>query len=102
LLTWSLSGLTFVKQAVGTTSPPQFLSLTNPNGVAVAISAVTTKGPFAVAGGGTCGTSLPGLTSCTIAVTFTPTAKGPVTGTLVITDDAEKSPQKIGLSGTGK
>ena len=40
-------------------------------------------------------------TPCTINVTFTPTATGTQTGTLVITDNAVGSPQTIHLSGYG-
>ncbi len=40
--------------------------------------------------------------SWTISVTFTPTTTGKQTGTLVITDNANHSPQTVPLSGTGK
>ena len=49
----------------------------------------------------TCGASVAAGTSCTIGVTFSPTAAGSVTGTLTFTDDAATSPQVVGLSGTG-
>jgi hypothetical protein len=38
--------------------------------------------------------------TCTITVTFAPTANGTFTGTLKVADNAENSPQTISLSGT--
>jgi hypothetical protein len=48
-----------------------------------------------------CGSVLAAAASCTINVTFTPTATGTRTGALWITDNAVGSPQAISLSGTG-
>ena len=39
--------------------------------------------------------------SCTINVTFTPTATGSRSATLTVTDNASNSPQTAGVSGTG-
>src|SRR5579872_3461898 len=39
--------------------------------------------------------------SCTISVTFTPTALGARTGTLTVSDTGGGSPQTVSLSGTG-
>jgi hypothetical protein len=39
--------------------------------------------------------------SCTVDVTFTPTARGSLGAQLVITDDAPNSPQKASIKGTG-
>jgi hypothetical protein len=49
----------------------------------------------------TCGTSLGAGANCTIAVTFTPTASGSLTGSITITDNASGSPQTVSLTGTG-
>jgi hypothetical protein len=40
--------------------------------------------------------------SCTIAVTFTPSAASGVIGALRITDNANSGSQRVSLSGTGK
>ena len=40
--------------------------------------------------------------NCTVDVTFTPTAKGTLTGNLSIKDKAPSSAQEIALTGTGK
>jgi len=42
-----------------------------------------------------------GGTSCTINVTFTPTAAGARSGALTVTDNATNSPQTASLTGTG-
>jgi hypothetical protein len=39
---------------------------------------------------------------CKIAVTFTPTQTGTLTGDVTITDNAPNSPQQAPLTGTGK
>ena len=39
--------------------------------------------------------------SCTLSITFSPTAAGSATGTLTITDNATNNPQTVSLSGTG-
>jgi hypothetical protein len=49
----------------------------------------------------TCGTSVAAGASCTISVTFRPTAGGSRTATLAITDNAAGSPHTVGLAGTG-
>ena len=49
----------------------------------------------------TCGASLAANSSCTLSVTFAPTATGSATATLSISDNANGSPQTSTLSGTG-
>src|SRR5215471_20586079 len=49
----------------------------------------------------TCGSSLNPGASCTISVTFTPTAPGNRTGTISVSDNAPNSPQSVNLTGTG-
>src|SRR5437667_7712622 len=49
----------------------------------------------------TCGTSLVAGASCSISVTFKPTALGTRTATLNISDNGGGSPQRVSLSGTG-
>jgi hypothetical protein len=48
-----------------------------------------------------CGSSVSALGSCTITVTFAPTAMGNRNGTLTVTTDAATSPQSVGLLGSG-
>lgn len=102
--------LTFSAQSVSTTSAAQTVTVTNtgPTGY-LNISAValggTNSGDFAL-GTDTCkgvgGVVLvPGAT-CTVQVTFTPSATGSRTATLTFTDTATTgSPQVVTLTGTG-
>src|SRR5690242_21141606 len=47
---------------------------------------------------GNCPASLAANASCSIFVTFTPTAQGARTGSLTLTDDAADSPQSVARS----
>jgi hypothetical protein len=93
------SNLSFPTQVVGTTSPPQAATLTNTGSEAVTISNIRTSGPFSQTNN--CPSSLPVGANCQIKVDFNPTAKGPASGKLSVTDDAQGSPQTVALSGIG-
>lgn len=93
------SSLKFVSY-LGTTTAPQSVSLSNPASQALAISGITASTNFAQTNNCPVGGSLPSGSSCTIKVTFTPTASGILPGTVSITDDGFDSPQAIGLTGT--
>src|SRR5437867_6713694 len=95
------SSLSFGNQTVGTTSAAKLDTLTNTGTTTVIISGETVTGDYALAGLGTCGTSLAPASSCAISVTFKPTATGTRTGSVTITDSATGSPQKISLTGSG-
>ncbi|MGA2610109.1 MAG: choice-of-anchor D domain-containing protein [Terriglobia bacterium] len=95
----SATSLSFPGQTVSTPSPPQTLTLTNTGAGVLTPLTITTIGDFAQTN--TCAGSVAASGSCTISVTFTPTASGNRTGTLTLTDNASNSPQKVSLSGTG-
>jgi Abnormal spindle-like microcephaly-assoc'd, ASPM-SPD-2-Hydin len=96
-LTIAPQSISFGNQAVGTTSTAQAVTVTNPGPVLPSgITRVQTSGDFSESNN--CGTSLPVNTSCTVNVTFTPTASGSRTGSLTLTDGATDSPQTITLS----
>ena len=100
----SPTSLTFASQTVGTTSPAQVITLTNESGGStVTITSLTITGTNSTdfAQTNTCGTSVLPLKSCTISVTFTPTATGARTATVSVADNAGSSPQTAALSGTG-
>jgi len=93
--------ISFGRVQVGTPVTMQ-VPLTNANSVALAISTIVAKGT-GFTQTNNCGATLPGDDSmCTVSVTFAPTsgkAKGTsVSGSLVLTDDAAGSPQKVKLS----
>src|SRR5216684_4217138 len=98
----SPTSLTFPNQLVGTTSAVQFVTLANTGNATLNFSSnFTVSGDFSFAGLGTCGPPVAAGASCTISVKFTPTAVGPRTGTVTISDNAAGSPQRISLSGIG-
>jgi hypothetical protein len=75
------------------------VTLSNTGNASLTISSIAISGDFAQTN--TCGATLAASSSCTLSVTFTPTASGSRTGTLSITDNASGSPQNVSLSGTG-
>ena len=91
--------LDFGSEAVSVTSSAKTITLANSSSVAIAIASVTASGPFAA--NSQCGTSLAPQSTCSIAVTFTPSATGTQTGSIVIADNASGSPQSIALTGSG-
>jgi hypothetical protein len=91
---------TFAKQAVGTTSAAKTITIKNTGTGSTPISFETT-GDFAETAGTCTGTLGPSPASCSVMVTFTPTATGTLTGTLTVTDAATNSPQTVNLTGTG-
>lgn len=102
---FSPTSLTFAAQTVGTTSPAQTITLTNASGGAtISITSLTITGTDAsdFAQTNTCGTSVAPKKSCTISVTFTPTATGARTASVSVSDNAGGSPQTVALSGTGQ
>ncbi len=95
----SPGGLTYVAQQVGTASASQPVTLSNPGGASISVSGIQASGDFAQTNN--CGASVAANSSCTVNVTFTPTASGSRTGTLTITDAASNSPQSVSLTGSG-
>jgi sugar lactone lactonase YvrE len=99
------SALTFSTQLVGTTSSSQTVTLTNTGNGSLTFSAIAVAAPFAIATSGTtCSTStiVAAAGTCTVAVTFTPTASGAASGSLSFSDNAPNSPQTLALSGTAQ
>lgn len=92
---------TYAPQTVGTTSLAKTFTLTNNQSVDLTSIAISTTGDFAVSAT-TCTATLGAKKKCTISVTFKPTQKGTRTGTLIVSDSANNSPQTSNLTGTGK
>jgi pseudomonalisin len=93
----SASQLSFGSQLVNTSSTVQPLTLSNNLGSAVSITSITASTNWSETN--TCGSSLARQTTCTVSVTFKPTAIGALAGTLSI-----QSPQgniSVSLTGTG-
>jgi Domain of unknown function (DUF1929)/Legume lectin domain/Glyoxal oxidase N-terminus/PKD domain/Quinohemoprotein amine dehydrogenase, alpha subunit domain III len=91
----------------GATSAPVVVTVTNSGNANLNISALTLAGvnasDFALtSASNTCtGAALAANASCTVAITFTPSATGARQATLQIADNAPASPQSFALSGTG-
>ena len=99
----STNKLGFGEQDVGTPSTrPQSVTLTNEGSTPLIVSKISASGDFDPQKDwqSDCSRVKPGAT-CTIDVTFTPTAEGARSGTLEITYNAPDSPQVVRLSGTG-
>lgn len=97
--TVSPSSIAFGKQAVETCSNPRRANIKNTGSAAFLISSIVPSGNFSATN--TCDSILPTGHSCQVEVVFQPTATGPTTGSITITDNASDSPQVIELSGTG-
>jgi hypothetical protein len=95
----SPSSLTFGNQAVGTTSLPQSVTLSNNGTAALTIGSIAASGDFAQTN--SCGGSVAAGGRCSISVTFTPSAAGARGGSLGIADNATGSPHTVALAGTG-
>jgi hypothetical protein len=98
--------LTFASTLIGATSAAQTVTLTNSGNAAIHVAAVTIGGANASDFGqtDTCptgGAALAAGASCSINVTFAPTAAGARSALLQISDDAPGSPQSVAVSGTG-
>ena len=103
VVTLSSASVSFGNQALGTASAAQSVTLTNTGSGILHVSSIAISGLNGGDFGETnsCGTSVAPTASCTISVTFTPTAPGVRSGTLTITDNAAGSPHTIALNGTG-
>jgi len=91
--------LSFGAQLVGIASSSQQVMLTNLGNAALTITSVVASTGYAQTNN--CGSSVQAGASCTINVTFLPSATNDQPGTLTITDSARSSPQVVGLTGTG-
>jgi hypothetical protein len=100
LLSVTPSPLAFGSHPLGTTTTLN-LTLSNSGGAgATGIAIAVGAAPFSRTGG-TCGTTLAAATSCTIFVTYSPTALGAATGTATITASVAVAGAPVTLTGTG-
>jgi hypothetical protein len=95
---FSPPSLTFSDQTVFTTSPAQNVVVTNTGLGILVFNRIQKFGRFPLTPH--CGNLEPGA-SCTISVTFRPTIKGALTGSIYLIDNAPDSPQSVPLAGTG-
>ncbi|MGA7220739.1 MAG: choice-of-anchor D domain-containing protein, partial [Candidatus Sulfotelmatobacter sp.] len=102
-ITLSPTSITFASVPVGQSSAASPLTLSNSGTAALTINSVSVTGANAgdFSQTNNCGSSLAVGTSCTINVTFTPTASGTRQASVSVSDNAAGSPQTAALTGTG-
>lgn len=93
------ASLSFPATVVNHTSATKIITVANTGGTPASVGAITVSGDFAIAAN-TCATTLPAQTSCSLSITFIPTASGSRTGVLTVTDSV--GTQTAQLSGTGQ
>jgi hypothetical protein len=100
----SPTSVNFGTVAVGTSSSPQAITLTNKASAPFAIRSVSITGVSRAdySQTNTCGSRLTAGASCSITVTFKPTLTGTRSALISVTDLAGGSPQTAALSGTGQ
>jgi len=97
----SVTSITFNTQTVGMTSAARSVTITNTSTVVVSISAAAATPTPEFAATGNCVGNLAAGASCTMNVTFTPSAAGSRTGNLTFTSNAPGSPHVVTLAGPG-
>jgi arylsulfate sulfotransferase len=100
--TISPNPVTFPATTLGFSSSPIVVSVTDSATGALHISSVAIGGsnPGDFTNTNTCGGIVASQDSCTISVTFKPTASGQRSETITLTDNAADSPQVINVTGT--
>jgi Putative Ig domain/HYDIN/CFA65/VesB-like, Ig-like domain len=104
-VTFSPTSLTFAARDIGTTSAPQSIAITNTGTAGLFINSAATRGAnpldFTQVSDGCSGLTLAPGTSCSVSITFSPTATGTRSATFILTDNAPTSPQTVPITGTG-
>ena len=94
------TSLVFPPTGVGLTALPQTLTLTNNGGVPLTITNTAISAGFTIAVN-SCGASVAVNASCSLTIVFAPTIAGPISGTVIFTDNAGSGVQTTSLSGIG-
>ena len=104
-VTLSPSSLSFGNMSLGFTSAALTETLTNTGNANLTISSVaisgTNSGDFTKTADTCSSQTVTPTNTCTVSVTFSPSATGSRSASLVFTDNASNSPQSVSLSGTG-
>ncbi len=95
---FSPASLSFPATAIGSTSSPLTLTVTNKQTTALTVNGVSVSGDYVVSST-TCSGSIASGGTCTLQVTFTPTVGGTIPGALTLLDSAADSPEIVSLSG---
>jgi len=97
------TSLSFGNQVEGTTSSVRKVTLKNGQSSAITITSITSNlSDYAATNNCPVSpTTLAAAATCTISITFKPSALGARSGTLTVADSGGSSPQLVTLSGTG-
>jgi hypothetical protein len=99
------NAIDFGDQVVGVTSNSRRVTLTNPGGSPLYVNSIKIRGEnwrnFAIVEDTCTGKTIAPNRSCIVDVQFTPTATGDFLASLVLADNAQDNPQKVGLTGSG-
>jgi ASPM-SPD-2-Hydin domain-containing protein len=102
-VTLTPTSLTFASQAIGTTSAPQSITVSNSGTANLFINsaAVPNTLDFTVVDDECSGLTLAPGTGCSMSITFSPSATGTRSAAFTVTDNAANSPQTAPITGTG-
>ena len=95
----SPTGLSFGNETIGSQSAPQVVTLTNTGAATLTISSIVPTTGFTETNN--CPSSLGANATCQITLNFTPTAAGPLTGAVTVTDSDSPSTQSAAMTGVG-
>jgi hypothetical protein len=100
----NVSALAFNPQIVGTAGGNQSFTLTNNGNATLTFGSLSISGanPGDFSSSTTCQSTVAAGSSCGIFVTFTPSAGGPRSALLTVSDSAPGGTQTVNLSGTGQ
>jgi hypothetical protein len=94
------SSVSFGKQRIGATATKR-IRVDNHGPGDLTVTAATTSAPFS-SSLGTCTDAIAEGGFCRLVVSFEPTTKTTVTGTLTVESNASNSPGSVGLTGSGR
>jgi hypothetical protein len=102
-VTLTPTSLTFASTTIGATSAAKTITVKNTGTAALSITNLQITGTNFTSYNGTttCASPLAAGASCTISITFTPTAAGTLVANMVLSDNAGTGSQTATLSGTG-
>lgn len=95
------ASLTFASQAVGTSSQPQQLTITNATTDPITVLSVVANGDFSSTDNCVASSPLDAGGTCTASVSFSPLRVGTRPGTLSIANSANNASIVVALTGTG-
>jgi subtilase family serine protease len=102
-LTLTPTSIAFPNTIVGTTSDATTVVVKNTSTVTVTLSSIALSGSYASSFEllDTCGATLAASASCNLYIAFKPASAAALSATVLLTDTATGSPQKVTLTGTG-